>query len=186
MSQDTQIVSHVDPIFRYFESNDGYILSCPKTDEVVVLAMKRSDYETLIRVYNDKMITNTKTRKGAKEGKVANPTINGFHFIINNSQASRFMRDPGVAKNLYVSNEDFFTRINAPSVRSKGNIAPVQPGNLTAPPQPAITLISSVPTQSFISQQVPVFGAPTDQPLVFPRTLGNNALAAPSESSEQE
>jgi hypothetical protein len=104
MSQnDKEIVSHVDPVFKYVEHQGGYVLGCPQTDEVVVLAMKRADYETLIRVYNDKMITNSKTRKGAKEGKVANPTINGFHFIINNGQASRFMRDPGISKNLYVS-----------------------------------------------------------------------------------
>lgn len=125
-----KIVSRVDPMFTYIEHDGGYVLNVPKNDDIVVLAMRKTDWETLVCTYNDKMITNSKTRKGAKEGKVPNPSLNGFNFIINNNQSAKMMQNAESVKKLYVSQEEYWTRITTPSTRNKGNISPPQPGKL--------------------------------------------------------
>ena len=181
MSQnEEQIVSHVDPSFKYIEHPGGFIMEVPKSDEIVVLGMLKSHYETLIRTYNDKMITNSKTRKGAKDGKIPNPTINGFNFIINNAQSAKMMQNPESVKNLYVSDQDYFNRIITPSSRSKGSISPVQAGKLTAP-------------VSLLSNFNPIVGIPmVGNPLVFPpgyngaSLLSMQPLQTIPESSEHD
>lgn len=175
MSQnDEKIVSHVDPMFTYIEHAQGYVLNVPLTDDIVVLAMRRTDYETLICTYNDKMITNSKTRKGAKEGKIPNPSINGFGFIINNNQAKRLMQNIDSVKKIYVSDQDYYTRINTPSSRSKGNISPVQAGKLT--PVKAPTLLANLQ---------PIAGAPMSNPILLPSSTPLLYMS-PSETSEQD